>query len=199
MDSTPLIVVAHLTTPVIGLDQPFMLDGPLAWAWVDREKASSRSVPPLTAKHCPDFPLPLAQMETHGTWVWCTSQAELDVQAYTGIQIRRKPAVDAMARYAPDRKHHAGLGPQKARDTSLAAMLARTATWHVLCTDRPDLEDLLSRVTNLGGRHRNDFGHVDRWTIDTDPDSEAWRNRPWPDQYGSRAPYWHPTRRKAIA
>ena len=102
-----------------------------------------------------------------------------------------------MARYTGDRAHHAGLGPTKARDTTLSAVLATHITWQVLATDRGDLEDLLALVTNLGGRHRNDFGHVARWTVEASQDRDGWQHRPMPPAFAARAPYWHPSRRTA--
>lgn len=197
---TSLTITARLSTPVIGLDRwDSMLDGPLSWAWVQREKASSRQVPPITDRLAPDFPLPLERWQEGDVWGWKVSSAALDVAAWTGVQIRRKPAVDAMARYTQDRKHHAGLGPYKARDATLGAVLARTATWQAEVTDESDLTDLLGHITNLAQRHRNDFGHVTHWTVEPGP-RDGWKARPMPhpdgEIMGIRAPYWHHTRKQ---
>lgn len=194
--SQPLVVTAHLSTPVIGVDRaPLMLDAPLAWAYADRAHGRGDRIPPITDTLAVDFPLPLARHDVGDTWVWCTSAGVVEIAAWTGVQIRRKPATDAMARFATDRKHHAGLGPYKARDTTLSAVLARTITWECLATDRDDLLDLLGHVVNLGGRHRNDFGHVESWTIAASTRPDGWMDRPMPPEYPARAPYWHPTRR----
>ena len=173
-----------------------MLDGPLAWAWASRATSTGRHLPPLRHDQPPaDFPLPLGTWEVGESWGWRTSRALPDVVALTAVQVRRKPAVEAMARYAPDRKHHAALGPMKARDTTLAGTLARTIEWHVDCTDEDDLRDLLRHVTHLGARHRNGFGEVLEWAITPGP-VDGWRDRPMPDKDGHvamrpRAPYWH--------
>ena len=194
--SQPLTVTADLSTPLIGVDRsPMMLDAPLSWAYAERARSRGEKLPPLTTASAADFPLPLDRWQEAGTWGWCTSAGEMEIAAHVAAQIRRKPATHAMARYTSDRAHHAGLGPTKARDTTLAAVLATHITWQVLATDRADLEDLLALVTNLGGRHRNDFGHVSRWVIEPGLDPEAWRDRPMPPVAAARAPYWHPARR----
>ena len=194
--SIPVVVAAHLSTPTIGVDRwPMMLDAPLAWAWAERAKAAGTPLPPLTDRFAADFPLPLDRWEQSGTWGWCASQAVWNIRQYVAAQVRRKPATAAMARYGTDRKHHAGLGPTKARDTTLDAVLADRAVWHAVTTDPDELADLLAHVTNLGARHRNDFGHVTRWTITPTTDRDGWRDRPMPPDHPARAPYWHPTRR----
>lgn len=192
----PLTVTAHLSSPVLGLDrQPMMLDAPLSWAYAARAHGRGDRIPPITDTFAVDFPLPLDRSDVGPDWVWCTSAGVLDVVAWTAVQVRRKPATDAMARYAKDRKHHVGLGPYKARDTTLGAILARSIVWHVNATDRAELEALLVLVTDLGARHRNSFGHVDRWTIEDGHDPDAWRARPMPPEHPARAPYWHRGRR----
>lgn len=195
----PLVVTAHLTTPVIGIDRdPMMLDAPLSWAYVMRRLGRGVRVPTLTPTFAADFPLPLAQWELGGVWGWKTSAGAFTPAAWVGVQVRRKPATEAMARYTTATKHHPGLGPAKARDASLAAALTRTVTWRII-GDRQELADLLALVTNLGARHRNDFGHVSHWTVEPDDDDTAWADRPLPaadgQPRGIRAPYWHPTRR----
>lgn len=205
MTPQPVIVTAYLSTPVIGVDRaPMMLDAPLSWAYAERAKAAGETLPPITSDFAADFPLPLATWGHYpdGIWGWCTSQATWDIRQYVAAQFRRKPAIAAMSRYSPDRKHHAGLGPTKARDTTMSAILAAQATWRAVCTDRDDLTDLLRYVTNLGGRHRNDFGHVTRWTVADSTDPDGWRDRPMPDTHphmAVRTPYWHPTRKPSWA
>lgn len=194
----PLTVTARLSTPIVGVDRhPVMLDAPLAWAYAERAKGRGEALPPLTASYAADFPLPLERHDAGDTWVWCTSQGRMAIRAWTGVQVRRKPATDAMSRYAPDRKHHAGLGPYKARDTTLSAVLADEIVWEALVTDKDELCDLLGHVVNLGGRHRNDFGHVSEWHIAASATPDGWRDRPMPPDHPARAPYWHPSRKAA--
>ena len=172
------------------------LDGPLAWAWATRATAQGRQLAALRNDVEPvNFPLPLDTWEQEGTWGWKVSRALPDVLAYTAVQIRRKPATLPMSRYAPDRKHHSGLGPYKARDTTLSGVVASTISWHAATTDRAELEDLLRHITHLGARHHNGLGEVLDWTVTEGPDN-GWRDRPMPTRGGPlilrpRAPYWH--------
>lgn len=199
---TALTVTARFDTACIGLTEgPVMLDGPLAWAYAQRALARRVVLPRLTAAFAPDFPLPLDRHDVAGDWVWCTSRAHVDIAGYTTLEVRRKPATQAMSRYARDRTHHAGLGAYKARDSRVPAALVRSATWHVAATDRGDLEDLLGHVTHIGARHRNGLGHVTAWEITESTDPDGWRSRPMPTighgtSFGVRAPYWHSTRHR---
>lgn len=196
--STPKTITAHLSSAIIDMDR-IMLDGLLSWAYVELAKADGRHVPRITPQFAADFPLPLDRWEEHGTWGWCCSEGSEDVVSWTTVEIRRKPATDAMARYATDRKHHAGLGPMKARDTSLPGRLVRTITWEALVTDEAELERLLAAITCISARWRNGFGRVEKWTIEPSTNMDAWRRRPMPSPGGVltpiRPPYWHPTRK----
>ena len=196
--SQPVTITATLgSIGLPGARGADILDGPLAWAYAtraigrgDRLPAMRNDLPPV------DFPLPLDTWQDRDTWGWCVSRAHPDIAAHTAVQVRRKPATGPMARYATDAKHHAGLGPYKARDTTLTGTVARTVSWDALATDLDDLGDLLGHVTHLGARHRNGQGHVLAWTITPTNDTEAWRDRPMPDPAGAhtmrpRAPYWH--------
>ncbi|WP_207781875.1 hypothetical protein [Phytoactinopolyspora limicola] len=193
----PVVVTARLTEPIVDAERhPIMLDGPLAWAAAQLGMAPG----PLTPEHAPDMPLPLARWEDgDGVWGWCVSAAIYTPTRHTAVQLRRKPATAAMARYAPDRRHHLALGPHKARDTTLPAVWARYLVWHALTTDINQLADLLKPVTHIGKAHAAGYGRVTTWTVMPADAPDAWMARPLPDRagilQGVRAPYWHPTRR----
>ena len=196
MTGHPLRITAHMSGPIV--DMPLIiLDGLLAWSWVELAKADRIPVPPISDRFAADFPLPLERWEEGGTWGWCCSAGIEDVIGYTSVEVRRKPATEAMARYSTAAKNHAGLGPTKARDTTLPARHARTVTWEALVTDQADLERLLGPLTNISARWRNGFGRVDRWLVEPGT-PDGWRQRPMPHPEGQprgvRAPYWHPTR-----
>jgi CRISPR type IV-associated protein Csf3 len=199
---TPLIVTARLDTPTVGLiERAVMLDGPLSWAAAMDAHAAGVNVEPLTRLHAPDMDLPLARWDEAGTWGWCTSAAILDIASYTATELRRKPATGPMARFTTDRAHHTGLGPYKARDTTVAAALINTARWHVLATDSDRLEALLALITHLGKHANIGYGHVAKWVVEPDPNRDAWRDRPMPapgTNASHRAPYHHPTRRVTV-
>lgn len=191
--STPLTVVARLDSPVVEAGRrPLMLDSMLAWA-----RALDGDIPPLTPEYAPDVPLPLATWDEDGQWGWRCSQGAYASQGWTTAQTRRKPATDAMARYARDRKHHLGLGPHKARDTAYEATWIHQITWSLDVTDRAELDRLLARITGIGKLAAHGYGHVTSWDI-TPGTPGAWRDRPMPSTHPgqrTRPPYWHPTGR----
>jgi len=199
---TPLVVTAHLDTPAVGVvEAPVMLDAPLSWAAAVLAQRDGSALPSMTRDMVMDMDLPLVRWEEHGTWGWCTSQAAVHVRSWTAVELRRKPATGPMARFTQDRRHHTGLGPHKARDTTVAAVLVDTMTWHVLATDRTRLESLLSVVTHVGKHANIGHGHVTRWVVQDDPNPDGWRDRPMPTPGATgafRAPYWHPSRKVTV-
>lgn len=193
---TALTVTASLDQPIIGLiDNPgrLPLDGPLAWA-----AAVAGGLPPITPDHAPDVDLPLARWEEAGAWGWCASSARYEVERWISVDLRRRPATAAMARYTTVGKHHLGLGPHKARNVIYEAAWVRTIRWDVDCTDRERLASLLDRITHLGSHTAIGYGHVAAWTIEPAVGPDGWRKRPMPTPGATvavRPPYWHPSRR----
>ena len=194
---TAIEVELRFDTPCVGIDRhPVMLDGPLAWAAAQDALRRGDELPAITDEYAHDFDLPLARWEEAGTWGWCTSRAIFEVGSRSSRERRRKPAVQAMAAYAPDRKHHAGLGPFKARDATYATTWTPTMRWQVEATDVDRLAGLLLLVTHIGAAQSDGMGHVkDR--IIRPGIHDGWRDRPMPPHHPARAPYWHPTRRVA--
>lgn len=211
----PVRVTALLAEPVVGLAQhPGALDGPAAFGAYQSALAAGDRFDPIPAAWALDFALPLATWtrphpgggdarlgaaDPAHAWGWACSRALYDTDAHTAVQIRRKPATAQMARFAPDAKHHAGLGPYKARDTLHPAVAARRVHWFALADPRA-LEELLAHVTHLGRAARHGNGRVLAWDVAADPQAhEGWARRPFPHPGGSldaiRAPYWHPSRR----
>lgn len=92
-----------------------------------------------------------------------------------------------------------------ARNTVLAADYYHELDWLVACDDQAQADallDLLGDVTHLGARHRNGFGHVQKWELRplkyTDMIWEKRRPMPVPDgpvMRRPRAPYHHPSGR----
>lgn len=191
-------VTAHLDRPSVGLiERPFLLDGPVAWAVAELAKRDGIALPPATREHVPDLDLPFERWEQAGTWGWKVSRGRPAVEAYTAVEIRRKPATAEMARFTTEKKHHLGLGPHKARDTTVAAAWVTRIEWDAETTDETRLADLLSTVTHLGGHAAIGYGHVTKWQIEPGTPG-AWADRPMPDtdpHEAVRAPYWHHSRR----
>lgn len=196
---TALQVTAHLDTTTVGLvEQPVMLDGPLAYVCWQRDGGA----PFISGDPVRDFDLPLARWDQGGTWGWCTSQAELDIVAYTSIELRQKPPTGEFSRFTTDRKYHRALGPYKARDTTIQGVLIRTATWQVDATDRERLEDLLTDIKYIGKHHRLGHGHIAKWRIEPGVEGR-WRDRPMPEigapPRAYRPPYHHPDRQYTVS
>jgi CRISPR type IV-associated protein Csf3 len=215
-DWTPLRVAAHVGEPIAGWDaHRGHLDGPLSWgALVAWEEVHGRhSLPPMSPDSAADFALPLATWTRPApgpvhplaatcagdVWGWACSSAHYDVAAQTKVEIRRKPAAEAMARWTKERKHHISAGPLKARDGLVPAVVTSRVEWW--CLGEPDaIRNLLDRVTHLGRHTRHGNGRVLSWEIAEDNAArEQWRQRVFPDPAGApdaiRAPYHHLSRR----
>src|SRR5690606_1102105 len=177
----PVRVVARLTTPVINLDShPMHLDGPASWgAYLAYIAEHGHDALPPLSDDAVDFALPLATWNMHGTWGWACSRAHYTPVGYTTVAMRRRPAVDEMARYAPDRRHHLAAGPMKARDTPLPATLVSEITWYALADPEP-LAELLDRVLSVGRLGRHGHGRARRWEGHPHDDREASRDRDFP-------------------
>lgn len=200
---TSLRITAVLDRPSIGLvEHPVLLDGPIAWAVAQLNLRDGIPMPPITRQHAPDLELPFETWEQQRIWGWKTSRAHLTVESYTAVEIRRKPATAEFARFTTEKKHHSGLGPYKARDTTVSAAWVTQAVWEAEVTDRQRLEECLTVVTHLGAHAAIGYGHVARWEIAEGVEG-AWRDRPMPDPRGTlqgiRAPHWHHTRKVRAA
>lgn len=187
---SPVAVTARLATPAVGIDtHPLHLDGPVSWGAYQSHlhEHGHAALPPIDQGPV-DFDLPFATWTRDGTWGWACSRAIYEPQGWTTTAMRRRPAVDQMARYAPDKKHHLAAGPMKARDTPLPAVIVDHITWYALA--RPDdLRALLDRVISIGRLGRHGHGRIQEWTVTAHDDRNAWTNRAWPPDEPPRAPY----------
>lgn len=197
----PVMVVAHLTTPVVNLDtHPPHLDAPVSWGAYQAHRAMHGvdALPLMTDETAVDFALPLASWDSGGVWGWACSRAHYTPVGYTTLAMRRRPAVDEMARLTSDKKHHLSAGPMKARDTPLPATLVDTVTWYALADPEP-LRALLGRVWSLGRLGRHGHGRIARWEVSEHDDRDAWADRVMPSPNGRlqgiRAPYHHQSRK----
>lgn len=189
---TALTITAHLVEQTSGIvGQPFLLDGPLAWAEATRP---DRDYPPISKEHAPEIPLPLNLWEQDGDWGWRVSRAHYIVAAQTVLEIRKKPADKQLATYTTERKNHHGLGPHKARDLVIPTALIPAISWDVDCADQEWLRLLLDRITHLGSHRALGLGRIRSWDI-TPGTPDAWKDRPYADPL--RPPYWHHQRKDA--
>ncbi len=187
---SPVVVTARLAAPAVGIDtHPMHLDGPLSWGAYQAylHQHGHGTLPPLDQGPV-DFALPLATWVREGTWGWACSRAHYTPQGYATSAMRRRPATDPMARYAPDARHHLAAGPMKARDTPLPATITDTITWHALAHPGR-LRDLLDRVLSVGRLGRHGHGRITAWTVTPDTNRDAWADRAFPPMEAPRAPY----------
>lgn len=193
-------ITAKLDTPTIGRIGP--LDGPLAWAWIQRAIQAGKPIPQMADDYAFDAPLPLATWHRDGYWGWCVSEPHLNPVHHSATEIRRKPATQPMALYSNAREHHHGLGPMKARNTIVPTTYHHTISWDAAVTNETELRNLLGLITHLGARHRNGYGHITHWHIKPGAPG-GWQARKFPAEVGPvervRAPYWHPTERTRCA
>lgn len=181
-------VTAHLEGSCAGIvGQPFMLDGPLAWA-----EAVTGNYSPITKGHAPEIPVPLETWEKNGLWGHKTSRAHYDVTAYGSLEIRRKPSDREYSRYTKDRKNHHALGPYKARDLVIETAIIPEIWWDIEPTDAEKLETLLQLITHLGSHRAIGLGKVTHWELADGPEN-GWEDRPF--TLPTRPPYWHQERR----
>ncbi|MFB9776148.1 hypothetical protein [Brevibacterium otitidis] len=189
----PVTVTARLDSPVIEAGRwPIMLDSILAYA-----RALTGDLPLLRLDTDPEIPLPLERWEDTTGWGWKVSQAHYRIAGYTTVEIRRKPAVEAMARYGDFKNHHLGLGPHKARDIRREAAWIHEMRWHAIATDVDQLVCLLTRVHGIGKHVSIGFGHVTDWQVSPSTDPAAWQDRGFKPGQRTRPPYWHPVGRAA--
>lgn len=191
---TPVVVKAKVDSPIVEATRaPIMLDSLLAYS-----RALAGDLPPLRRDTEPRVPLPLDTWENDDTWGWKASQATYTVAGYTGVQVRRKPAVDAMARYGNFRKHHLGLGPHKARDTLLEAAWVHELAWCAVTTSVDELTVLLTRINGIGKHATIGYGHVSEWEIHPSDNADGWQDRGHSPGRRTRPPYWHPVGRETV-
>jgi hypothetical protein len=214
----PVRVAAVLAEPLVAWDtNPLHLDGPASWgAYLDHVTEHGHHVlPPMGRGQCVDLPLPMATWtrpapgqvdelalgaDESQVWGWaCSAARPLGDVGHTKVQVRRRPAVEAGHRYAPDNRWHLSTGPLKARDVTHPAALILGLEWWALA-DPDRLARVLGRVTHLGRLARHGHGRVLRWDVDPDDSAaDRWQNRTFPDPAGLpgaiRAPYHHHSRR----
>lgn len=219
----PVTVVARMGEPVVHHRDGLSLDGPLAWAtWMQHaSRHGHTSLPPIDhADWATDFALPLARWAVPAddldtihpglldaserfVWGWCASHADGTQWTLDGtVWIRRKPAIEQMARWSDAAKHHIGGGPLKARNVPMATVFAPEIRWW-LVGDPDELAPLLDRITHIGSLTKQGHGRVLDWHVSDDPSDSARTN--WtagtpkispgsPVRRGVRPPYHHHSR-----
>ena len=211
----PITITATFTDPIVGFRDDLGIDGPLSYAMYRRlTPGEQEALPPMNPNWALDFDLPIARWSAPApdglqcderlltvdgeVWGWCTSDPVVTGnRSEVATHIRRKPELEAMARWSNAKRHHSGLGPLKARNITHEATFASQVKWHAL-GDPEKVQDLLSEVIAIGRATRHGNGRVGKWTVDAHSDRDAWRTRAMPATGGSptpvRAPAYHRSR-----
>lgn len=227
-------VTARMDEPIAYLGDLLHLDGPLAYAaYHDLDARTRSTIPDIQVTEWPiDLTLPLstwwcnAQVPGHDVrlekrwrtgsggpppmlWGWCASAA--DETAWLGrgaIEVRKKPALDEMRRYTPDKTTNVSSGHMKAYDLAFPTVLACEVVWYAH-GDPERVQHLLDAHVPAIGKKRNcGNGTVRQWTVETC--AEDWsivgeggrlmRRLPLgavdgqPGHGAIRPPYYHATR-----
>lgn len=222
--SIPFRVRWRLDRPMVITDAPLALDGLLAWARVEEEKVRRPQASEADLTRA-SLDLPLQRHGEADDWVWraswlvCTPALEATPVfsiRKTNLRALASDRIDANGHgvFAPPRKLNKvqlGSGALKLyalRDT--VQWMERVEAWGVGDPDR--CRELLARITALGPKRRNGYGHVRQVTVE--PWAEAtdlWRWRPLPasaivsgdHRYAPsigplRPPYWDRAGERAI-
>ena len=182
MSYRPLRVWCDLAEPVVYFGDGMHLDGILAMAaFRDLPRAETDEWPdPIVTGWARDLDLPLARWalpyegECHPqlrdasglVWGWCASAVHADWGIHTRTEVRKKTAVDEMARWTEaDDVDIAGFR-FKSKDAKFPAKVARRLEWYVV-GDPVEIERLLSEhITGVGKLCAQGHGRVLRWRVD---------------------------------
>lgn len=176
-----LEVTAVMGEPVIPGVDGLHLDGILAFGWYRSLDERTRArLPPITAPVAVDFKLPLAKWwvdfgergkeltaaDKRGrVWGWLATRQLDDWDARSRHEIRKKPALEAMARYTTAKSHSVGSGLMKAHDLVLPTAFRRELRWRALgCPDK--IRELLQYVEHVGKKGSLGMGRVLSWKVE---------------------------------
>lgn len=208
-DFQPLEVIAHLVEPVVHYDEGMLLDGPLQWSAVQRLLREGVVLPPNDKGWTDDFEMKVAKwtrplyegcdvdsraITADGQiWGWCCSDIIVDWDNLSKTEVRKKPEISMMKRYAADKSFDIALGPHKAKNLTFPTYQSRTAKWYLL-GDIDEVRELLSHVVGIGKLRNMGYGAVERWEVKAHKDRNGWLRREMPHAEGKikgiRAPHW---------
>ena len=234
---TPMRVVAHMGNPIAYADDGLHLDGLLhSAARHDLDERTRRTIEPIeTAEWPTDFGLPLSTWsaptapdvddrlckshkqlvkgaggrgrDERRLWGWCASDVASEWLGRSVMEVRKKPALGEMVRYARDKTVTIGAGPLKAHDLRLPTVTALEVVWFALGDIERVRHLLVEHVHSIGRKRNIGGGKVLRWTVEacdedrsTVADGRPMRRLPAgaadgaPGQGAIRPPYWHHTR-----
>lgn len=223
----PLRIYCDLAEPVVYFGDGMAIDGIIAAAWfrdlpyelTSRWEHVTRETP-----WAPDLDLPLSRWsvpfagacdprlrdDRGRVWGWCASSVHADWRVHTSVEVRKRVAVDDMARWSSTPDVDVSAGRFKAADLRLPARVARRLEWYAVGSQRAIERVLTEHVTAVGRKVGHGNGRVLRWRVEEWPhDWSVTRHgqltRPMPYGYAPgmvrqraiRPLYWHPSRQIA--
>jgi hypothetical protein len=171
-----------MSEPVVYSGDLLHLDGVIAFAaYRDLDDRTRRRIPPISSPWAVDLRLPLSRwfcpapeegscdprlLKEGRIWGWAAS-AEASAWAGRGVaEVRKRPPLDQMRRYASDRRVETGAGPLKAYDLVVPTVFAREVLWYAHGV-RSEVERLLVRHAPAIGKKRGiGYGTVLRWRVE---------------------------------
>jgi CRISPR type IV-associated protein Csf3 len=219
----PLRVIATMAEPIVYGGDGMCLDGIIAAAWFRDLPYGLTSRWPSATRDEPwvrDLELPLAQWsiaydgpcdprlrdDQGRVWGWSASAVHAE-WVHARHEVRKRVAVDEMARWSGAGDVDVSSGRFKAHDLRLGARLARHLEWYCLGV-RSEIERVLTaHITALGRKVGQGMGRVLGWQVtpwhaDWSVMREGRVTRPMPQGFargrveprGIRPLYWHHSR-----
>lgn len=190
-DMRPLLVTAHMSEPILYSGDGLHLDGILAAAaFRDLDEQTRRRMPPLESEWPVDIALPLARWVvdvgaewpgderllrrrgkgrksiTTELWGWRASAVQATWAQHGKAEVRKKPELAGMRRYAADRTVELGAGPLKAYDLAFPTAFAPMLHWYAFGGEDEVRRLLTTHIQALGKKHNLGHGTVMRWTVE---------------------------------
>lgn len=231
----PLRVTATMHEPVIYSGDLIHLDGILAYAaFRDLDRRTRCRMPPTSAPWLVDLELPLARWlvdvgetwagdkrllwstgrrnrgrtRTTKLWGWRASAESVSSVLRGSAEIRKKPELDQMRRYAGDRSVNVGAGTFKGYDLKMPTVFAHSFKWYAYGDGSEVARLLRTYVQAIGKKHQLGYGTVASWGVsamdaDHSVESESGLARRMPVQCmvegaltcgAIRPPYFHRSR-----
>lgn len=193
MKMKPLCITASMMEPVVYYGDGMHLDGILAYAaFMDLDAEAKNKIPPINSAWAEDFDLPLSKWFVKSItgdhiddrlfvenpdrnkgnkegmiWGWRASAVHAKWFCRDRYAIRRKPELDAMARYTQSPSVNIGAGQQKATNILLPARFATEFRWYAV-GDSSRVERLLKmHVRAIGKITTKGPGRVANWKVES--------------------------------
>jgi CRISPR type IV-associated protein Csf3 len=182
-----------MAEPIVYFGDGLHLDGILAAAAFSAlPERTRRRMPPLTAEWPHDVKLPLARWGVavgedwdgdermlresreadRELWGWMASDAVFEVAQEGVAEVRKKPELGKMQRYARDATVEIRSGALKAYDLSLPTIFAPRFEWWCRGNEE-SVRALLATIGAIGKKRNHGHGTVLRWDVERCDDDRS--------------------------